>query len=312
VSPAYLRTASTAVRILRPEVIHAHSLHFHGSVVAARLRQRLSVPLVITAHVAGIDQLSGVTRVLAEAQERTIARWILARSDRVTAVSTAVKAHCVRRGAAAASVTIVRNGVDHERFTPSRESERPVPLVLYVGRLVPDKGPQVLLDAATLMARAGGHFELAYVGDGPLRSKLENEASRRGIPAIFAGNSTDVAGWMKRANVLALPSFKEGFGLVIAEAMASRRCVVASDLPSTRELVEHGLTGLLHPPGDAAALSRHLERVLSDDVLRRSLAQRGFDATSDLTWERTAAGHARVLADTIENHAHTRVHSLTG
>jgi glycosyltransferase involved in cell wall biosynthesis len=292
-SPGYLRQALALAERFRPTVITTHSLHFQGSVVAARVARRLGLGLVTVAHVADLAHLGGLTRPLGEAHERTIGKWIIGRSDRLVAVSGAVRDHCIERGADPARVDIAYNGVDHALFSPSDEPLVDRPHIVFVGRLIANKGPGLLVDAARLLHGRKLAFRVTFVGDGALRGAIERGAV--GLPVRCVGASSDVASWMRDANVVVRPSFTEGLPLTVLEAMASRRCVVASDIAANREVVENGVTGLLHRVGDAHSLADALEQLLRRPDQRTALADAGEIRARRYTWDNTARGHARAL-----------------
>jgi rhamnosyl/mannosyltransferase len=149
----------------------------------------------------------------------------------------------------------------------------PEPRVLYVGRLVYYKGLDVLLQA---LARTGGG--LAIVGEGPLDAALRRQIVALGLGERVAmlGGCTDdeVRGLYQGCDVFVLPSTArtEAFGLVQAEAMINGLPVISTDLPTGVPWVnEHGVTGLVVPPGDVTALAAALERLLADPPLRAKL-----------------------------------------
>ena len=129
--------------------------------------------------------------------------------------------------------------------------ERP-PHVLYAGRLSPEKGVLELVEAAR-------GLPLVVVGDGLLRDRVPH--------AIGAVPHAELGAYYERAAVVAIPSRREGYGVVAREAMAYGRPVVASAVGGLLEAVEDGVTGLLVPPGDVAALEAALRRVLADEEL---------------------------------------------
>ena len=283
----------------RPDVVHANSIHFHGSVVAARLAPRAGLPLVTTAHVGPTGPLPGRLRMATEAYERLVGSRILGRSSHVVAVSESVARHVVGLGLGPDKVTVVPNGVDAERFHPS--PERPVPdgppHVLFVGRLIANKGPDLLLDAVAGLVGRGVEVRATFVGDGPMRAALRRSVERLdlGGRVVFTGPVDDVADRLRDADVLVRPSYTEGMPLAVLEAMASGVCVVASGIPGNAEVVDHGRTGLLFPPGDAVALETALATVLADAGLRRRLARAALDVAGEYTWDATARATREVL-----------------
>ncbi len=294
ISPSYMRHAVTLARRVEPEVIYTQSLHFQGSLVAAQLARKLDVPLVTVAHVADLAHLRGIARTLGEAHERTAGRWIMSRSARMIAVSSAVREHCIDRGADGRKVTIVHNGVDHTLFPESDEPLGDNIHIVFVGRLIANKGPQLLIEAAELLHDRDVRFTMTFVGDGPLKRAIEARCA--GLPVTCVGASEDVPSWLRSANIVVRPSYTEGMPLTILEAMASRRCVVASDIAANREIVHGGVTGSLHRCGDSRSLADEIEILSRRPAHRAALARAGFERARDYTWENTALGHARVLA----------------
>ena len=177
-------------------------------------------------------------------------------------------------------------------------------LVLFVGRLVPYKGVDVLLRAMRDVPAAA-----AIVGDGPLRSQLETEAAALGLSGrvIFLGSLPEAAldAWYRACDVLALPSTTaaEAFGLVQVEAMARAKPVVSTRVPSGVPWVnQDGVTGVTVPPGDAGALGVALSRILEDGDLRARMgaaARRRFveQFTVPRMVERTAELYEQTAAE---------------
>ena len=180
------------------------------------------------------------------------------------------------------------------------------PLALFVGRLVAYKGVDVLL-------RALQDVELAVVivGDGPLRTALEQQAESFGIASrvFFLGKVDDatVASWYAACDVFVLPSLTraEAFGLVQLEAMAWAKPVISTRLATGVPWVnQHGTTGLTVPPGDVAALRDALQRLAGDEEERRRMgeaARRRYesDFTRERMVQRTAAAYAALMTEPI-------------
>lgn len=145
---------------------------------------------------------------------------------------------------------------------------RPVPgkQLLFVGRLAAEKGVPVLLEALATVRDRHPEVHLTLVGDGPDRTGLEALAQAQGLAGItrFAGacSQDEVAAHLTKADVFVLPSFAEGLPVVLMEALASRVPVVATRIAGIAELVVDNETGILVPPGDAAALASALDRLL--------------------------------------------------
>jgi len=156
-------------------------------------------------------------------------------------------------------------------------AEDPRPMVLFVGRLVTYKGVDVLLRALP-----GVNGRAVIVGDGPLRAELEAQARELGIAdrVRFAGNasSQELTALYNACDVFVLPSVTraEAFGMVQIEAMSCRKPVICTDLPSGVPWVnQHGVTGLVVPPGEPAALAQALTALLDDPSTRDRMGDAG-------------------------------------
>jgi colanic acid/amylovoran biosynthesis glycosyltransferase len=159
------------------------------------------------------------------------------------------------------------------------EPEEP-PHILFLGRLSPEKGVLEFAEATEGLPRV-------IVGDGPLRDRVPE--SPGAVP------STEVGGLYERAAVVCVPSLREGYGMAAAEAMAYGRPVVASAVGGLVDLVEDGVTGLLVPPGDIAALRAALERLLADSDLRARLGTAARERATE-RFSPGAAAAATVVA----------------
>jgi phosphatidyl-myo-inositol dimannoside synthase len=232
---AFARAARRAAR--DADVVHAHWL-----------------PSAIPALATGkpfILQLWGSDVALAR-RVRPLARWLLRRAKVVVCASTALAADALELGAR--DVRVIPSGVTVPELVG--EPEEP-PHVLYVGRLSEEKGVRELEEAAR-------GLPLVVVGDGPLRWVFPQ--------AVGFVPPSELGPYYERAAVVVVPSRREGYGVVAREAMAYGRPVIATAVGGLVDAVEDGVTGLLVPRGDVAALREAMQRLLADAELRRKLA----------------------------------------
>jgi glycosyltransferase involved in cell wall biosynthesis len=278
--PAALWRFGRLLRHGQFDVVHAHSFRTEvGSVLWGRLPGL--APIVIrTVH--------NVDEQYVNQPYAAMLRWSARGLDRVVAISDAV-AEYVRREAALPDEKVVRihYGIDPSPFQPelpppSRRAEGDPsrrPTLGVVARLAPQKGHRVLFDALPAVraavpdvcARLVGHEELSTTAE------LRAYADERGVSDLvaFEGFRADITRVMADLDVFVLPSLWEGFGLVLVEAMAAGRPVVASAVGPIPEIVEDGVTGLLIPPGDPVALAEAIVRVLRDPELAMALGRAG-------------------------------------
>jgi 1,4-alpha-glucan branching enzyme len=280
----------------RPSVIHANTLFFGSTLAAARLQQVTGVPLVTTVQIAGLDLLPWPARLPGMAYERTVGRFVLSRSTWLIAVSPAVRAHLVELGAPDARISVIPNGVDLERFYPAVNVKQGPRVVMFVGRLISNKGPDTFLRALLQLRSEGSSFKAVFVGDGPMRAQLEEQAKSLGPSVEFAGQIPDVAPLLRQADILVRPSLTEGLPLGILEAMASGVSVIASDIAGNRDLIRHGDNGLLVPPNDSSALAQAIRALLEDTSRRKKLAGSAMQTVGQYGWDSIASRTGAMLA----------------
>jgi len=251
------------------DVVHAHWL---PSALPALATGR---PVVL--------QLWGSDVALAR-RTRPLARLLVRRARVVVVASTALAEDA--RSLGARDVRVVPNGV---RIPARVATADEPPHVLYAGRLSEEKGVREL-------ARAAEGLPLVVVGDGPLRSLFPRATGL--VPP------REVGGFYERAAIVVVPSRREGYGVAAREAMAYGRAVVATRVGGLVDAVEDGVTGVLVPPGDVAALRRALEELLADGARRnalgaaaRAFARETFGGTATVEALEAAYGDARRRGD---------------
>jgi glycosyltransferase involved in cell wall biosynthesis len=222
------------------------------AVLAARLRRRPSI-----VHLHGSDATITETFTM-----RKLAQLVLRTANKRLAVSEALAEWA--SGLSGRKVQVLPMPLVLDRLPePS-----PVPadgFVLGVGRLVPEKGFDVLIDAVALF-EADERPDLAIVGVGPERYALAQQAADAEVALHLPGAvaPAELSDWYRRARIVAVPSRREGFGLVAAEAAAAGRAVVGSAVGGIPVVIKSGVSGLLVEPGDVHALSTALKTVNPD------------------------------------------------
>lgn len=173
---------------------------------------------------------------------------------------------------------VVRCGVDAEALSPAARRPSPGPLrILSVGRLVPGKGHAVLLYALARLRDDGIHTLATIVGDGPERESLERLADDLRLDVRFAGavGQDELRAFYEDAQLFCLPTFAEGLGVVLLEAMAAGLPVVSSLVMGVPEVVDDGETGLLVSPGRPDLLADALARLARAPELRSRMGLAG-------------------------------------
>lgn len=184
----------------------------------------------------------------------------------------------------------IYNAIDLDRFQSSedrdiRERKRQElglsatePVALTIGRLTPQKGYAILLQAATQVLAEIPSFRFLIVGVGELEEELKRMARQLGIEhaVIFTGSRQDVEGLLAVVDLFTSSSLWEGLPTVILESMAARVPVVATDVSGTRELVQDGVTGLLVPPGDPHSLAHAIMRMFREREQAMAMTERAY------------------------------------
>jgi len=179
-------------------------------------------------------------------------------------------------------LSTVHYALDLDCFRSATTGDVPLkashPVIGTISRLIHQKGVHVLLQAFAACAKKHPTISLVVVGDGPERSNLENLAKDLSLSSRvhFWGYRPDVHKILPQFDIFTLPSFGEGFGLVLLEAMACSKAVVATDVMSIPEIVQQGKSGLLVPTQDVSALAKALDKLIVNPELRDQLGKAGF------------------------------------
>ncbi|WZH53931.1 MAG: glycosyltransferase family 4 protein [Nocardioides alkalitolerans] len=286
-------------RLGRPDVVVDVQ---NGIPFLARLVTRR--PVVVLVHHVHREQwpviFPGLAWRLGWWIESRLSPWIY-RRDRYVTVSRATRDELVRLGVDASRVSIVRNGCEPPLAVATPRS--PTPLVCVVGRLVPHKQVEHAIEAVAALRPDLPDLRLVVVGDGWWSDELVDLAEQRGI-----SDAVDFLGYVDERTkhevyaaswVMALPSLKEGWGIVVSEAGAHGVPTVAyADAGGTTESVHDGESGIL--ADDRAAFVEALRRVLTDPVERRRLSDGARAVSAELDWIATEKAFADVLRETIE------------
>ena len=256
-----LRAARAVVRAWQPDVLHSHM--FHANLFARLLRLTSPgasvVPLFCTAH---SSHEGGGLRMLAY-------RLTDPACTLTTHVSAEGRTRMIQAGAAPAErVVVIPNGIDTVRFAPDpagrartraalgmAETTR---VLLHVGRLVPEKAQEILLDAFAQVRATHPATHLLIAGDGPRYADLARQIADTGLDGAVTllGERDDVPALLQAADLFVLSSRVEGMPLAVAEALASELPVVATDVSGVRLLVRD--PARIVPPDDPTALARAL------------------------------------------------------
>ncbi len=276
------------VKNLHPALIHAH--FGQDGAMALPLVKDLQVPLLVTFH--GYD----VTTIDKYAEQSVSQRIYFSRREALKreaklfiAVSEFIKKKLLEQGFPPDRVIVHYIGVDTELFQPNPTVQRE-PVVLFVGRLTEKKGCEYLIRAMRAVQAVMPEVELVVIGDGQLRSSLEQLAEKSLKRYRFLGVQPpeSVRFWMQQAKIFCVPSItaksgdSEGFGLVFAEAQAMGLPVVSFASGGIPEAIAHGETGFLAAERDSEKLAAYILRLLEDQELWQKFSQKGQERVRTL------------------------------
>lgn len=296
------RTLAAPLQAFKPDVVLSYWLYpdAHGAMLATR---RARIPFLAGARGSDLRVRDPVSRRLT--------RPVVHAAQRLLVVSEDLGRVAVRDyGADPARIRVIPNGCDAAIFHPTdRAAARDAlgiaaddELVLYVGRLVAEKGLRELLDATRRLSVVRPRLQVVMLGEGPLQGELAATIAADGKRVRLAGaqSPSEVARWMAAADIVTLPSYSEGHPNVLVEAMACGRAVVATPVGGIPEVVD-GNSGILVAAHDAAALADGLALALDRDWDEAALALR-----FSRDWREVAQDTLRACEESIAAHRDDR------
>jgi len=291
------------IRLLRYQqfdLIHAHWLLPQGFIaLIARLLVKSNLPVLCTSHGGDLFGLQG--RFI-----NRIKRWVILKSDGMTVVSRSIKEEIEIMCADHAIVHVIPMGTDlKNRFTPPEEKKHGDSL-LFVGRLVEKKGVRYLSEALTLILNKYPGVSLRIAGEGPERKQLERRCAELGITdhVFFLGavKHESLPDLYRNSDVVVFPSVisgggdREGFGLVLVEALGCECATVATDLPAVRDIIVDGKTGFVVPKNNVQKLAEQIIDLIDDPELGRKAGKEGRQyVLQRYDWDRIAARYSGLI-----------------
>ena len=302
---AQFRATVAVAREHGADVIHAHWAIPTGPAAVSAAR-RLGLPSVITMHGGDVyvnpeQGYDFPTRWYV----RPALRWTLRKAGALTAITEDCRQHALRAGAPTRSMHLVFNGTDLRRFSPApagAADPRFGPTMIFACRqLFPRKGIRFLVEAVAQLKPRFPDLKVVVAGDGFERPDLIALAERLDIArdVTFLGwvPNSELPQYYRAAALSVIPSLEEGFGIPAAEAMGCETAVVASDAGGLPEVVEHGVTGLIVPRGDARALAGAIGELLADPARRAGMGHAGRERALRLfDWDRSAEQFEQIYA----------------
>jgi glycogen(starch) synthase len=302
------RTLVGAVDVIRADVYEAHAVSGYGFLKALRQRN-VKTPFIQTVHGVLADEYAqslkrGVPSF--RAKVANLVMWQLSKLEAESAknatLTVTISEYSRRKimqlyGVDEAKIRIVSNGVDTQRFKPSEGCEsmkRQIGMdnklcVLFVGRLIPRKGLQYLVEAAKQIVKEFSQTMFLIAGNGPLLNSLVSYLEKMNLKGkfVFLGDVSERAlpALYSCADVFVLPSIQEGLGIALLEAQATAKPIVAFDVGGVGDAVLNKETGLLVKP-DSGELANAIMKLLASWSLREKMGRRGREFVVDnFSWD---------------------------
>ena len=302
------RTIAGAVDVIKADVYEAHTVSGYGFLKALRERG-IRKPFIQTVHgVLADEYVQSLQRgsPTLRAKLANFVMWQLSRFEEESAKNATlvvtISEYSRRKimqfyGVDRAKIRIVPNGVDTQRFKPSKGCEkikRQIGIdsklcVLFVGRLIPRKGLLYLVEAAKQIVKEFSQTTFLIVGDGPLKNHLISYLKKMKLSGnfVFLGDVSESAlpALYNCADVFVLPSIQEGQGIALLEAQATAKPIVAFDVGGVREAVLDKETGLIMKP-DSGKLADAIMKLLANWSLREKMGIKGREFVVDnFSWD---------------------------
>jgi glycosyltransferase involved in cell wall biosynthesis len=292
---------------MKYDIIHAHSHLYSSTVFCAIARMIGSSPLVITNH-GLISQTAPMW--LQNIYIPTVAKWVFNTADSIICYTKTERNQLINLGIHPEKISIIHNGVDTDHFTPLM-SITPKKQILWVGRYVPGKGVEYLLQGFQLFSREFPDYTLLMIGKGPQKNDclklIEDLGLKEKVILMDFVDNRSLPEIYRQSRLFALPSLEEGVPRTILEAMACGVPVACSELPQLVKIVSK--CGLLFPPKDPEALAAALSTLVSDPEMSQACGRSGREkAVSMYSWSDTVSKTIDLYASLIKDRAADQSH----
>ena len=275
-------TLAKIIHNVNPFIIHSHggTAGFYSRICSLTKKK---IGVVHTYH--GIHYLN-FEKNLSKYIFRFIDRALLPLTDRIICVAKNDFDLGLRNGVLKKDKSaIIKNGINIEQFAseniPADQKENII--VGSVGRLHTQKGYEFLIKSAGKILDVHPNVRFVIAGDGEIRNELSQLTKSAGVENYFTflGNQNDIPAILKQFDIFVLPSLWEGLPLVLLEAMAAKKPIIATGVNGISEIIESGKTGILVPPRDSEKLADAINRMIDDGDLRKYVVNEGFKKVNE-------------------------------
>lgn len=301
--PAGVLHLQKIIRKINPDIIHVQGTHFPYSVIAAFFRRTYLT--VLTVHGIMAKEIKFRRRIsfLKNSVFLLFERYAVLKVQNIIAVSPHVKN--VISDMTQSEIQVIPNGIDFEAIQNIQPRKSLVqPCILFIGELVKVKGVDLLIQAIPIIKKSFPNIRVFIGGAGPQVEELKINVKELNVEETveFLGfvSGDDKYSYYKSADICAVPSRYDTFGIVCLEAMASGKPVVASNVGGIPFVVDEGKTGLLFDCGNVNELAEKVIILLQDKALREKMGEAGRERAKEFAWDKIAEQTIGVYKSILE------------
>jgi len=238
-------------------------------------------------------------------------KFVLNKFNKIIAVSSKIKKDVLISGIHPSKVSVIDNGVNIQKFNNPNDisylkKEFNIPedyrIIGTISRLTNEKGHHYFLEVAEEILHKFPKLKFIIVGDGPLKNSLREESKNLNIEknAIFLGYRKDIPEILELIDIFVLPSLNEGMPMVLLEAMASKKAIIASNIGAISKLVINKHTGILVKPGDVFSLTKAVEFLLINKEKAKIMSECAFKkVANEFSIQKTRKEYLKVYRDLL-------------
>lgn len=278
------------------DIIHAHWIIPQGLVaVIAKVISGKKIPILITSH--GSDLFSFNSYLM-----HKLKIWVISKCNHITVVSNAMKDYLLELGIEKDKISVIPMGIDLKNsFYPKANTPIKKNSVLFVGRLIPEKGVDVLIESLKFISPGLTGVTLNIVGSGPEKERLEILADkidyRHTVNFIKAMPNSELPDIYRQHQIFVIPSIgNEGLGLTTIEAIGCGCTVIASDFKAIEDIIKHNDSGIIVPQKSPKELGRAINTLLTDTNKAQSLSKKAMIHVQErFDWDQIAKKYSELI-----------------
>ncbi len=287
------------------DIIHAHWIIPQGfTAIIARWITRKKIPVLCTSHGGDMYCFNGYLM-------RKLKVYILNQCEKITVVSSVMKKDLINWGVDESKIAVISMGVDLQNtFCPDSSISKKNNTVLFVGRLVPKKGVDVLIRSLRYLSDNSEKVLVDIVGFGPEKERFQQLAIDEGVDDLVnflgAKSYSELPAIYRQYSIIVVPSVtaingdREGLGLVTIEAIGCGCAAIVSDFDAVFDVIENGKTGIIVKQNSPIELAKAIQKLMSDASLRASFSKRAREyVVNKYDWQNIVKNHTKLFIEMI-------------